>query len=382
MRCHHDGSAHSGWRPHVVPVEDTEQKDEQVLVHVQGGMGKHIRRRGEVVRAGEVVVAAGTRLRGEQIGILAGVGQGSVSVVRRPRVAVFSTGDELVPHTATPGPGKIRDSNRWTLTSHVNEFGGEVMVSRHLPDCEQTIRNAVNEASEADILVFSGGVSMGEFDFVDRTLRAVGVRQLFHKIAMKPWPVFVGVGKKMGVGASGTRWHSIDQSVFLRQVIHGLGPERGCDLPRRDALWTEPNPVRSTFIPARLNSVDGELVNFPTAGQMRLPARADGFLFRRAETQAEGQGNWQKSGWMVWQPGRMADEIRERECKPDCGRRTGSGCRQQRPDRSVPVKVLFPSGFALQRPTPTMQIRRISSPACVTTFMETRPWGLFSARGR
>ena len=302
----------------VVPVEQTERSEQDVQLCSDGGLGRHIRRRGEVIGEGQVLVSRGTRVRGEQMGLLAGAGLQTVSVVRRPRVAVFSTGDELVSHTEQPGPGQIRDTNRWTLVAHVREFGAEVLTSKHLPDCERTIERRVEEAAEADILVFSGGVSMGEFDFVDATLRRKGVRQIFHKIAMKPGkPVFVGRwGERWVLGLPGNPVSTaLTSRLFLRQVIHGLlGMTSAAILPIHARCAVDLNPIgsRSTFIPARFSTGGGELQVQPLptvgSGDAVTHARADGFLVREAHSPGLKKGDmavvWVDGTWQTGEVGR------------------------------------------------------------------------------
>ncbi len=165
------------------------------LVTIEGPVpaGQHIAPQGEDVRTGDVVIAAGTRLTGLRIGVLASVGCAEVPVVRRPRVAIIATGDELVEVDERPLPHQIRETNRHTLEAMVEATGAEPVEVGHARDDVAALDAAIDRGLEADVLVLSGGVSAGRYDLVADGLRARGVEVLFHKIAVKPGkPVLFG----------------------------------------------------------------------------------------------------------------------------------------------------------------------------------------------
>lgn len=148
--------------------------------------GEHVRHAGEDVARGQVVVRAGTRLGAADIGLLASLGIGEVPVRRRVRVAFFSTGDELRGIGEALAPGQIYDSNRYTLDALLRPLGVEVMDMGVVRDEPDAVRRAFEDAAEvADALLTSGGVSVGEADYVKDTLAALGQVD-FWKIALKP----------------------------------------------------------------------------------------------------------------------------------------------------------------------------------------------------
>jgi molybdopterin molybdotransferase len=155
--------------------------------------GKNILPRATELRRGEVVLKAGARLRPQEIGVLASVGRASVRIVPAPRVAVLSTGDELVEIDRVPGPGQIRNSNGPMLLAQVARAGGVPQSLGIAADRRDSLVALIGEGLKADILVLSGGVSAGKLDLVPGVLQELGVEPHFHKVAMKPGkPVFFG----------------------------------------------------------------------------------------------------------------------------------------------------------------------------------------------
>jgi molybdopterin molybdotransferase len=158
----------------------------RVAFEIEPKLGDHIRRRGEEVRAGDVVLSAGEVLGAAAIGLLASTGHATVSVHRRPRVAVLSTGSELVEVAERPGPGKIRNSNSYSIAAQVVAAGGVPVRYDIVPDEMQATRDAfVQAAEECDFIVTSGGVSVGDFDYVKPVLEELG-ELAFCKVKMRP----------------------------------------------------------------------------------------------------------------------------------------------------------------------------------------------------
>ncbi len=149
-------------------------------------VGEHVRRRGEEVRAGDVVIGAGDVLGPAAIGLLAATGNASVAVHRRPRVAIISTGSELVEVDQAPGPGKIRNSNSYSIAAQVIAAGGVPVRYPIVPDEIAATRTAFERAAdECDFIVTSGGVSVGDFDYVKPVLEELG-ELTFCKVMMRP----------------------------------------------------------------------------------------------------------------------------------------------------------------------------------------------------
>ncbi len=151
----------------VVMVEYTESEGpKEVAVKREVSAGENIRRAGEDFCAGEVVIRKGTVIRAQEVSMLATVGRPFVQVYQRPRVAVLSTGDELVDIDDTPGPGTIPDSNSYTLTTLVNECGAEAVRLPIARDNRKSLERLLRSAATCDCIITSGGVSVGDFDFV------------------------------------------------------------------------------------------------------------------------------------------------------------------------------------------------------------------------
>jgi len=177
----------------VVPVEDTEETAEGVRLKLAPQSGDHLRRQGEEYRRGEILVKAGTVLRAGEIGLLASAGASRVKVHPRPRVALLSTGDELVELGQEPKPGQIINSNLHLLATRIRECGGEVLRLGIGRDELSGIDALIDSGRQADLLVSTGGVSVGDRDFVREALDRRGFKQVFWKVAIKPGkPVLFG----------------------------------------------------------------------------------------------------------------------------------------------------------------------------------------------
>jgi molybdopterin molybdotransferase len=177
----------------VVPLEETVETDAGVMLQTGPATGDHVRRQGEEYRAGETLLEAGTMLRSGEIGLLASAGAARVMVFPRPRVALLSTGDELVELGDEPGPGQIINTNRHQLAARLHECGMEVIVLGIGRDEPGGIDPLLLAGRQADLLISTGGVSVGERDFVKDSLERQGFRQVFWKVAIKPGkPVLFG----------------------------------------------------------------------------------------------------------------------------------------------------------------------------------------------
>lgn len=169
----------------VVRVEDTDNGMDVVTIKRATERGLSVRGRGEDLRAGEVVIPRGTVLRPAEIGVLATTGRPRVHVVRRPRVAVLSTGDEVVELDAPIQPGQIRDANRYSLSAAVGAAGCVAWTLGIVGDTPEALRAALRDASSADAVVTSGGVSVGDHDHVKPVVSEMGTMD-FWSIAIRP----------------------------------------------------------------------------------------------------------------------------------------------------------------------------------------------------
>jgi molybdopterin molybdotransferase len=181
----------------VVPVEFTNQKfhldnqelldDEELQVYQPVKSGDYIRWRGEDIKAGKVVIPSGSRLRPQDIGLMAMLGITKSRAFRQPKVAMFSTGDELLPIEAPLRPGKIHDSNAYTIAASIEQDGGVPIYLGIVPDREDAIRAALDRAivEEVDLILSSAGVSVGAFDYVRSVVEKNG-RLDFWRVNMRP----------------------------------------------------------------------------------------------------------------------------------------------------------------------------------------------------
>lgn len=180
----------------IVPVEDTDGGTELVTISAEAAPGRHIRRSGEDVRAGDIVVRSGTRLGPRQIAVVAACGFGDVVVVPPPRVVVVSTGNELVEPGRVPALGQVVDSNSVMLVAAIREMGAvPYRVSGVKDDVDAVLRTLQHQLLRADAIVTTGGVSMGAFDVVKEGLSRLGT-VTFDQVAMQP-------GKPQGFGVIG-----------------------------------------------------------------------------------------------------------------------------------------------------------------------------------
>lgn len=170
----------------VVQVEWTDGGTEQVTIAREVRRGANIRRRGEDMRAGDVVLQDGLRLGPADIAILAAAGRTGASVGRRPDVAILSTGDELIEAGSPPVPGKIVNTNTHLLAALVREAGGVPLELGIVRDTREATIAAFESALAARFIISSGGVSVGAYDFVKEALEALGAETKFWRVAMKP----------------------------------------------------------------------------------------------------------------------------------------------------------------------------------------------------
>jgi molybdopterin molybdotransferase len=186
----------------VVPVEDVNfgEGDDGPWAEFAAATarsGKHVLRQGDVIGAGEVVLPAGEIIRATHVGLLAELGYAQPLVQRAPRVAILSTGDELVDPSQTPGPGQIRNSNGSLLKALVESVGAETIDLGIARDSEDDLREKMAQGLEADVLTLSGGVSAGVLDLVPQTLASLGAQEVFHKLKLKPGkPLWFGTRER------------------------------------------------------------------------------------------------------------------------------------------------------------------------------------------
>jgi len=262
----------------VVRFEWARREGEEVLVSRAVPPGQDVRPAGEDVRTGELVIPAGTRLRPQEIGMLATLGQTGVWVHRRPRVGILATGDELVEPGHPLPPGKIRNANSYSNYAQVLSCGGIPVPLGVARDREDEVAARMRAGLErgVDLLLVSGGVSVGDFDLVKRVLAAQG-RMDFWRVRMKPGkPLAFGWlslgGREVPVlGMPGNPVSAmISFLVFARPAILALQGARDLSLPTltvRFADRVERKDGRRHFLRVRLSEEGGELVAHLTGDQ-------------------------------------------------------------------------------------------------------------------
>jgi molybdopterin molybdotransferase len=219
----------------VVMVERTERGDGRVKILRAVGPGENTGRPGEDVKKGETVLGRGDLIGPAELGMLAALGRPSVRVARRPRLAVIATGDEIVEPGDKKGPGQIRNSNGYALLALALAAGTDAKYLGIARDRRPSLESKIRRAGTFDILVLSGGVSVGDHDLVKSQLESLGVRPVLWKVRIKPGkPVFFGVrGKQIVFGLPGNPTSAmVTFLLFVRPAIDKMlgrkeiGPRR------------------------------------------------------------------------------------------------------------------------------------------------------------
>jgi molybdopterin molybdotransferase len=240
-------------------------------------VGQNIMRRAISMARGQLVLRAGCELRAIEIGVLAEVGRSRVSVVGRPQLAILATGNELVPAEQTPQAGQIRDSNGPLLVAAAEAAGATALDLGIARDTAESLRESLVRGLQSDVLIISGGVSAGVLDLVPSVLTQLGVRQVFHKVNLKPGkPLWFGVlpaaaGDRLVFGLPGNPVSSlVCFELFVRPAIGRLTGRRDTSLVGVEAALAVPHVHRGdrpTYHPARLESADGKNVIRPLRWQ-------------------------------------------------------------------------------------------------------------------
>lgn len=281
----------------VLPVEKTDTDPEdphKMLAQGETSPGKHVGRRGEDVAAGSTVLRSGRRLRPQDLGVLSSVGMAEVAVVRRPLVRLIVTGDELLPAGTPPKPNQTVDANSPVLEALITRDGGLVAHAGILPDDPQPLRDAL--LAEADVLIVSGGTSVGQEDHVPRLLAELGELAV-HGIAMRP-------SSPTGLGRIGRRFVFLlpgnpvsclcAYDFFAGRTIRALGG-RSKQWPYATitaALRRKLVSVVGRLDYARVALVEEEVEPLAISGAANLSSttRADGFVIIPADSEGHPAG--------------------------------------------------------------------------------------------
>jgi len=256
----------------VVPVEDTEAQGEQIHIRLAAAPGQHVRAVGEDVRADETVIGMDTLLRPAEIGLAAALGLMSLITYPRPRVAILSTGDELIEPGQPLQAGHIYNSNAYALAAQVAQSGGAVVQRRHAGDSPEALRQALASCRGADVILSSGGVSVGAYDFVKDVLGERGTVD-FWRVAIRPGkPIVFGAWEgSLFFGLPGNPVSSlVTFELFVRPALRKMRGLADVLRPTVQARLTEDanhEPGRRSFQRAFLTREGDAYFVHPIGGQ-------------------------------------------------------------------------------------------------------------------
>ncbi|MBN2502556.1 MAG: molybdopterin molybdotransferase MoeA [Anaerolineales bacterium] len=280
----------------VVPVEETDfnyrdleaQLPENVAIFSPSVSGQYVRPRGEDFKQGEPLLKKGQRIRPQDIGMLAMMGMSAVAVYEKPRVVVMSTGDELLPIDADLTPGKIRDTNTYTLSALIEAAGGEIVRLGIVPDRFEIVKQRLDEAAESDVnlIVSSAGVSVGAFDFVRAVVEEYGELN-FWRVNMRPGKP-LAFGSYRGIPFMGLPGNPVSAfagfEVFLRPALYKLAGQVNWERPVMQATLREDveSDGRETYLRAQINQENNRmfarLTGHQGSGNLYSLVRANGLI--------------------------------------------------------------------------------------------------------
>ena len=275
----------------VVMLEHVRVDSDLVIIDRHLSPGLNVSPRGCDAIAGSEVLHAGQRVGYPEVAVLATIGMLRVPVFRRPRVAILTTGDEILEAGADPLPHQIRDSNAWSLAAQVRRAGGDPFVLPAAPDSVQQTTDLVGEGLKADLLLISGGVSAGKYDLVEGVLAEYGGEFYFNRVLVQPGQplVFGRVQETFVFGLPGNPASTmVCFEVFARAAVELLGGQAQPMLPLTEAVLSAEfrhRPGLTRFLPASL-SADGTSVTpvpWSGSGDVMALARANAFLVAESD---------------------------------------------------------------------------------------------------
>lgn len=274
----------------VVMVEYTEKDSKKNCVRVLKGVGsgENVCLRGEDIRRGDLVLRRGRLMRAPEVAIAATLGHAKVKVYRMPSVAILNTGDEIVEPGGVLRHGNIYNSNGPMLTSLLSSMNVDVEYLGIAKDSKSNLRRSISRGLKKDILLVSGGVSMGDYDLVPAALKDCGVKKIFHKIRIKPGkPVFFGVkNDRLIFGVPGNPISTyLAFAILIKPVIEKMMGIKPVLNVKRGTLMQSyyHKPGRKHFVPAHVSERGGRLKVYPVRGyhgsaDMASLAQANAFM--------------------------------------------------------------------------------------------------------
>jgi molybdopterin molybdotransferase len=277
----------------IVPVERTRGSEVEVEILASTEKGAFVRPRGEDLRRGELVISPGKALSASDLGMLASLNRSMVDVYRRPRVAIVATGDELVDVDTVPSGAQVINSSAYALASAIRETGGEPIMLKVARDRPEEVRARLAEALAFDVVLTTGGVSVGQFDHVKVVLDELGLRQLFHGVAQKPGrPLKFGtISGKPIFGLPGNPVSTmVCFYLYVRPALRRMTCRGDLGLPRitaRCAMDIQKANNLTEFVRVTLSRRAGEIYATPTGNQssgvLSSLSRAHGLLIGPAK---------------------------------------------------------------------------------------------------
>ncbi|MEJ7738470.1 MAG: molybdopterin molybdotransferase MoeA [Chitinophagaceae bacterium] len=282
----------------VVRREDTiEQNNAVVLKAVNSSQYQHISLRGEDLKALDVVISDSRLCNPAVISLMAALGKSAVAVKKQPHIGLFTTGNEVKPIDYPLNPVQIRNSNRYLLTALLKNWNIEPQIIQHIPDDKEQMHSVLEKAMDLDIIILSGGVSAGDADFVPEVMEGLAVKQLFHKVSIKPGkPFWCGELKSGGLvfALPGNPFScQVTFTLFINPYLHacfGLPEVTMQELPLLNARSKK--SILDEFFPVRIHRPQPalETVFFNGSGDIRAGLHADGLAIHPAaiKTLADG----------------------------------------------------------------------------------------------
>jgi molybdopterin molybdotransferase len=277
----------------IIQVERTRAAEPFVEILASAERGAFVRPHGEDLKRDELVMSAGKVLAPSDLGMLASLNRSMVDVFRRPRVAIVATGDELVDVDQIPTGAQVVNSSAYALAGGIRDAGGEPVILRVARDTPEEVRERLSEALAFDVVLSTGGVSVGQFDHVKVVLDELGMRQLFHGVAQRP-------GRPLKFGAIGGRpifglpGNPVSTMVcfylYARPALLKMTGRRDLGLPRVSVRCATDIRVAANlteFVRVKLERRDGQLWATPTGNQssgvLSSLSRADALLIGPAK---------------------------------------------------------------------------------------------------
>lgn len=286
----------------VVMVEFTAAHNDRVTISRGIVAGENVVARGAEGKRGERVLSAGVRLRPQEIAVCASVGRAQVEVFARPTIAILSTGDEVIDIEQAPGPVQIRNSNAHSLAAQVRAAGGEARILPIAPDEKTRLRDRIEEGLASDLLLLSGGVSMGKYDLVEQVLTEFGAEFLFTGVKIQPGKplVFGRMRDRYFFGLPGNPVSTmVTFELFARAVVDALSGASPAELPfvhARLATEVRTRTGLTRFLPASVSHIAHgstvALVPWNGSGDVFAQARANCLLVVPPERERIPAGEW------------------------------------------------------------------------------------------